>query len=72
MNPHVQRYSMVIQWSSKDQTYIVEVPELPECMARGKTYERAVKEAQKAIDRCIEKKRELGLPIPAPILAVNF
>ena len=38
-------YEMIIYWSDEDNAYIVEVPELPGCMADGKTYEEAVKNA---------------------------
>ena len=39
----MSKYSMVMSWSEDDQTYIVSVPELPGCMADGKTPEEAVK-----------------------------
>ncbi len=32
------RYEMIIYWSDEDQAYLVEVPELPGCMADGVTY----------------------------------
>lgn len=60
------KYSMVISWSEEDQAYIVSVPELPGCMADGKTPEEAVKEAQKVIDIWIESAKEDGEDIPKP------
>ena len=41
------KYGMIIYWSEEDQAYIVEVPELPGCMADDKSYEEAVKNAEK-------------------------
>jgi glutamate--cysteine ligase len=37
---------MIIYWSQEDQAFIVEVPELPGCMADGKTYQEAVQNAE--------------------------
>ena len=59
-------YEMIIYWSDEDNAYIVEVPELPGCMADGKTYEEAIKNAQKVIQEWIETAKELGREIPAP------
>ena len=60
------KYGMIIYWSEEDQAYIVEVPELPGCMADGKTYEEAVKNAEKIIEEWIETAKELGRSIPQP------
>ena len=37
------KYEMVVYWSDEDEAYVVEVPELPGCMADGRTYEEAIK-----------------------------
>jgi len=29
------KYEIIIYWSKEDEAYIVEVPELPDCMADG-------------------------------------
>ena len=31
------KYEIIIYWSEEDQSYLVEVPELPGCMADGRT-----------------------------------
>ena len=62
------KYSMFISWSEEDQAYIVSVPELPGCMADGKTPEEAVKEAQTVIELWIETALEDGETIPEPAL----
>jgi len=60
------KYELIIYWSEEDQSFIVEVPELPGCMADGETYEQAVSNAREVIDEWIETARELGRPIPVP------
>jgi len=57
---------MIIYWSDEDERFIVEVPELPGCMADGTTYEEAIKNAQQVIEEWIETARELGREIPEP------
>lgn len=64
----MSKYSMFMAWSEEDQAYIVSVPELPGCMADGKTPEEAVKEAQIVIDMWIESALEDGEEIPKPSL----
>ncbi len=60
------RYELIIYWSKDDDSFVVEVPELPGCMADGKTYADAVKNAEAVIDEWIETARTLGRPIPEP------
>jgi len=62
----VYKYELIIYWSDEDERFIVEVPELPGCMADGITYEEAIKNAQHVIDEWIETARELGREIPKP------
>jgi predicted RNase H-like HicB family nuclease len=45
---------------------VAEVPELPGCMAHGKTYEEAIKNVQDAIQLWIDTAKEFGDPIPEP------
>ncbi|VVB89826.1 HicB_like antitoxin of bacterial toxin-antitoxin system [uncultured archaeon] len=60
------KYEMVVYWSENDDAYLVEVPELPGCMADGRTYEEAIKNALIIIGEWIETARELGRDIPQP------
>ena len=60
------RYELIIYWSRTDDAFIVEVPELPGCMADGTTYEEAVAAARVVIDEWIETARLLGRQIPEP------
>lgn len=60
------KYELIIYWSESDQAFIVEVPELPGCMADGQTYIEAVTNIQVVIEEWIETARELGRTIPTP------
>ena len=60
------RYELIFYWSKDDNSFVVEVPELPGCIADGLTYAEAVKNAEEIIDKWIETARKLGRPIPEP------
>lgn len=60
------RYELVIYWSNDDQCFIVEVPELPGCMADGATYQEAVKNVEVIIAEWLETARATDRPIPQP------
>jgi len=65
MNNHY-KYELIIYWSEKDNSFVVEVPELPGCMADGKTYAEAVTNASAIIEEWIETAKSLNRPIPEP------
>ena len=60
------KYELIIFWSEEDRRYIVEVPELPGCMADGLTYEEAIDNAQVVISEWMETALGLGRKIPKP------
>jgi predicted RNase H-like HicB family nuclease len=60
------RHGLIIYWSKEDNAFLVDVPELPGCMADGATYEEAVTNAQTVIAEWIETAETLGRPIPEP------
>jgi predicted RNase H-like HicB family nuclease len=60
------KYEIIVFWSKEDEHFIVEVPELPGCMADGETYEQAVQNAQIIISEWIETAKHLGREIPEP------
>jgi len=62
----VSKYEVIIFWSTEDEAFIVEVPELHGCMADGKTYQEAIANAEIVIEEWIESARELNRPIPQP------
>jgi len=60
------KYEIIIFWSEEDKSFIAEVPELPGCMADGKTYQEALSNAEIIISEWVETAKELGRPIPQP------
>jgi predicted RNase H-like HicB family nuclease len=60
------KYEMIIYWSEQDKTFLVEVPELPGCMADGETREEAIKNANEVIRQTIKTAKSLGREIPKP------
>ena len=59
-------YEMIIWWSAEDNAFIVNVPELPGCMAHGVTRLQAIKNAEDAIAFWIKTAKADGLWIPEP------
>jgi predicted RNase H-like HicB family nuclease len=62
----MEKYEIIIYWSSEDTVFIAEVPELPGCMAHGATHEDALQQVKEAIQLWIDTAREFGDPIPSP------
>ncbi|MBI4547355.1 MAG: type II toxin-antitoxin system HicB family antitoxin [Ignavibacteriae bacterium] len=60
------KYEIILYWSSEDKVVVAEVPELPGCMAHGKTEELALKNVKEAIHLWIDTAKEFGDPIPQP------
>jgi predicted RNase H-like HicB family nuclease len=60
------KYELVIYWREEDHSFVVEVPELPGCMADGESYEQAVANVQKVIEEWIETAKALNRPVPQP------
>lgn len=62
--PH--KYELIVFWSREDIAFVVEVPELPGCMAHGATPAEAVANAQDAIDLWLESAQAAGRTVPEP------
>lgn len=62
----MQKYKTILDWSHEDRLFVAEVPELPGCMAHGKTPEKALKNVNQAIELWIDTAKEFGDSIPAP------
>ena len=60
----MSKYEIIIYWSDEDNSFIAEVPELPGCMADGKTYDEALKNANMIISEWLETAKALGRKIP--------
>ena len=62
-NPH---YHINLFWSSDDDCWIADVPDLKPCSAHGDTPDEAIANIQNAIQLWLETATECGLPIPEP------
>ena len=59
-------YEMIPWWSDEGAAYVVDVPELPGCMAHGPTRQDAIRNAEDAIKFWIKTAKEDGITIPIP------
>jgi predicted RNase H-like HicB family nuclease len=64
------RYAIVIE--KAEHNYAAYVPDLPGCVATGKTIEETENEICQAIDLHLRGMREDGLPIPEPSSTVDY
>ena len=62
----MSKYEVIIYWSEEDKAFIGEVPELPGCMADGKTYQEALSNTEVVIQEWIETAKKLRRSIPQP------
>jgi predicted RNase H-like HicB family nuclease len=62
----MHRYEIIIYWSNDDQAFIAEVPELPGCVAHGRTPSEALVNCQEAIDLWLDSAKEFGREILEP------
>jgi len=60
------RCEIILYWSTEDQAFIAEVPELPGCMAHGDTQEAALANVKDAMRLWLDTAKEFGDPIPEP------
>ncbi len=64
-----RRYSMVIEWSPRDDAFLVSVPELPGLRTPGATHAEAVEMGEDAIAVWLDGLRATGQAIPNPRFA---
>ena len=58
-------YSMVIQWSSKDNCFVVTLPEWGElCHTYGDTYEEALSNAKEVLQLMVNSSMAEGADLP--------
>jgi predicted RNase H-like HicB family nuclease len=60
------KYEVIIYWSEPDKAFIAEVPELPGCMADGKSHASALKAVDRVMREWIDVAKSLGRPVPKP------
>lgn len=59
-------YCIVMKYSSKENCYIVTVPDLPGCMADGRTPNEAFENVKNVIQEWIDTAKTAGRTIPEP------
>ncbi|MCX7016005.1 MAG: type II toxin-antitoxin system HicB family antitoxin [Candidatus Sumerlaeota bacterium] len=64
------RYAIVIE--KADNNYAAYVPDLPGCVATGRTAEEMQRLIREAIEFHLRGLREDGLPIPEPVSRVDY
>ena len=64
------RYAIVIEKAKSN--YSAYVPDLPGCVATGKTVKETEKEIREAIEFHLEGMREDGTSIPRPTSSVEY
>ncbi len=60
------KYEIIIYWSTSNDSFIAEVPELPGCMTDGNSYINVIENIQIVIDEWIETAKLLNRNIPIP------
>lgn len=60
------KYEIIIYWSDEDEAFLAEVPELPSCMADGKSYIEAVQNVEIVIQEWIDTAIALSKEVPKP------
>ncbi|PXW73757.1 putative RNase H-like HicB family nuclease [Blastomonas natatoria] len=58
------RYHINLFWSSEDDCWIADVPDLKPCSAHGDTREEAIRNIQDAIEGWLAVAKDRGFPIP--------
>jgi antitoxin HicB len=70
MNETPLQYSMLIEWSEKDQAYLVTLPEWADRVimpvTHGDTYGEAVQHGQEVLKMLVETAKREGEPLPLP------
>lgn len=66
----MKRYAIVIEKAASN--YGAYVPDLPGCVATGKTVEETERLLREAVSLHLEGLREDGLPIPEPSSVVDY
>jgi predicted RNase H-like HicB family nuclease len=60
------RYEMIVWWSAEDNAFVVDVPELPGCMAHANKRAEAIGNAEDAVTFWLQTAEEDGIAIPKP------
>ncbi len=67
----ISHYSMLIQWSEEDATYVVSFPEFPTGHTHGDSYEQAATNGREVLDLLIHTYEREGRPLPEPHIVAH-
>ncbi|SRR6266849_6832285 len=67
---HIMRYAMIIE--PGERNYSAYLPDLPGCIATGKTIDELRERMSEAIELHLQGMREDGLPIPEPTSLADY
>lgn len=62
----MNHYEIILYWSSVDQVFVAETPELAGCIAHGDTQEAALANIKDAMQLWLDVAAEHGDEIPQP------
>jgi predicted RNase H-like HicB family nuclease len=62
----MNKYEIIIYWSSSDHVFIAEIPELKGCTAHGDTQDEALKQVNIVAEEWLKMAQEKGWQIPEP------
>ena len=60
------KYEVIIWWSEDDQSYLAEIPELPGCVADGKSHPELLRNLEEVTQLWLDTAKLENRPIPAP------
>lgn len=63
------KYTIIVQWSNKDNCYVVFLPDFEDVMqpvTHGESYQEAFQNAQDVLELLVESALDEGKPLPAP------
>jgi predicted RNase H-like HicB family nuclease len=66
----MKKYAIVVERAERN--YAAYVPDLPGCIATGKTVEETERRLREAIEIHVAGLREDGLPVPEPASVVGY
>ena len=66
----MKRYAIVVEKAKSN--YAAYVPDLPGCVATGRTVKETERRIQEAIEIHVQGLREDGLPVPKPSSVVDY
>jgi predicted RNase H-like HicB family nuclease len=62
----MSRFQILVAWSPEDRVFVAQVPDLPGCIAHGRSEQDAFENARSAIELYLEDLSESGDSIPEP------